>query len=158
MVKYLLVIFFGGVVLENRDWGYYEFEFGKWYEIDGMKVYYFRMIYCLIENVGGFFFEIKGKRIVVIGDIGLEILKDKKMFKFLEGVDFFIVEMIYRELIFGIYFGVEDVIKLVEIMGVFYVVFVYISYSNYIYEVFEKRVRESGIKGEVVRDFIWIEL
>lgn len=80
------------------------------------------------------------------------------MFKFLEGVDFFIVEMIYRELIFGIYFGVEDVIKLVEIMGVFYVVFVYISYSNYIYEVFEKRVRESGIKGEVVRDFIWIEL
>lgn len=127
MAKHLSAIFLGGgAAPENRDWGgYHELEFGKWYEIDGMKVHHFRTTHRSIENAGGFLFEIKGKRIAVTGgDTGPEILKDKKTLKLLEGADLLIAEMTHRESIPpGTHLGVEDAIKLAEITSASYAVF-----------------------------------
>ncbi len=100
MARHLSAIFLGGAAPpENRDWRYHELEFGKWYKIEGMRVYHFRTVHQPIENSGGFVFEINGRRIAITGgDTGPEILQDGgETLKLIEGADLLIAEMTHRE-------------------------------------------------------------
>ncbi|AMQ18722.1 MBL fold metallo-hydrolase [Thermococcus peptonophilus] len=158
MARHLSAIFLGGAAPENRDWRYHELEFGKWYKIEGMRVYHFRTVHQPIENSGGFVFEINGRRIAITGDTGPEILQDGETLKLIEGADLLIAEMTHRESIPRVHLGVNDAIKLAELTGASYTIFAHISHSNYTHEVLEKKVRERGIRGEVARDFTWVEV
>lgn len=156
VAKSIARLAFGSENPEGYDWSYHELE--PWEEtgIGGMKVTHFPVVHT--TTAGGFVIEVKGKRIAVTGDTGPEILKDERALKLMEGADLLIAEMTHREAIPGTHLGVKEAIELAKRVGAGYTVFAHISHSNYPHEVLEKRVRESGVAGEVSRDFTWIEV
>ena len=140
----------------GHEWSYHELEFWKETRIGDMKVTHFPVVHTI--TAGGFVVEAKGKRIAVTGDTGPEILKDERTIKLMEGADLLIAEMTHREAIPGSHLGVKEAIELAKRVGAGYTVFAHISHSNYPHEVLERKVRESGVAGEVARDFTWVEV
>ncbi|WP_297488644.1 MBL fold metallo-hydrolase [Thermococcus sp.] len=156
--KRLASLFLGGASPERRAWRYHEIPFNEWIEVKNMSVFHFRTVHQPIENAGGFVFDVKGKRIAVTGDTGPEILDDKEAVKAMEGAELLIAEMTHREAIPKAHLGVKEAIELAKKVGASYTLFAHISHSNHTHEVLEKKIREAGIRGEVARDFTWVEV
>ncbi|AFK21819.1 MBL fold metallo-hydrolase [Pyrococcus sp. ST04] len=157
VAKDLAKIAFGEEVPRGYSWRYNVLEFWKEYKIGKARVVHFPVPHS-IEMAGGYLVEINGVRIGITGDTGPEILRDEKVIDLLEGVDLLISEMTKKESIPGVHLGVKDSIELAKKVRAEYTVFAHISHTNYPHEVLEKKVKDSGIKGKVAKDFTIIEL
>ncbi|MDK2854047.1 MAG: phosphoribosyl 1,2-cyclic phosphate phosphodiesterase [Thermococcaceae archaeon] len=107
------------------------------------------------EVAGGFILEIGEKKIAITGDTGPEILKDERVLQEIQGADLLVSEMTHKHSIPKTHLGVEDAIKLAQMVGANKTLFVHISHSNYTHEGLEEKVREIGIVG---RDFMHLKI
>lgn len=131
------------------DWKYFPLEFNRWYDL-GFKVYHFEVAHQPIEAAGGFILEIDGRKIVVTGDTGPEILDDKRVLEEIGKADLLIADMTHKHSIPKTHLGIENAIKPAQKVRAKKTVFAHISHTNYPQEVLEEMVR-SYI---VARDFM----
>ncbi|USH00625.1 MBL fold metallo-hydrolase [Thermococcus argininiproducens] len=150
MAKLLQETFLG-----NREWSYVPLEFNRWYNFGKFRIKHFPTTHQPGDVSGGFIIEIREKRIVVTGDTGPEILKDKELLNELHRVDLLVSEMTHKHSIPKTHLGVEDAIKLAQKIDAKKTIFAHISHSNYTHEELEEKVGDIGIVG---RDFMILQI
>ncbi|MCA6213320.1 MBL fold metallo-hydrolase [Thermococcus bergensis] len=141
--------------LGEREWRYTPLDFNRWYEFGNFRVKHFPVVHQPGEVAGGFILEIGEKKIAITGDTGPEILKDERVLQEIQGADLLVSEMTHKHSIPKTHLGVEDAIKLAQMVGANKTLFVHISHSNYTHEGLEEKVREIGIVG---RDFMHLKI
>jgi len=138
-----------------REWEYASLEFNRWYDFGKFKVKHFPVVHQPGNVAGGFILEVKGKRIVITGDTGPEILRNHELLEEIQGTDLLISEMTQKYSIPKTHLGVEDAIKFAQKVEANKTLFVHISHSNYAHEELEEKVEENGIVG---REFMVLRI
>ncbi|NJE05325.1 MBL fold metallo-hydrolase [Thermococcus sp. M36] len=150
VAKYLQKLFVG----ESRwNWEYFPLEFNRWYDF-GFRVYHFKVVHQPIEVAGGFIVQIGGKKIVITGDTGPEILTDGRTLGEMRGADLLVADLTHKSSIPKAHLGVDDAVKLARMVGAKKAVFAHISHTNYTHEELEEMVKPYM----VARDFMHVRI
>lgn len=150
VAKYLQKLFVG----ESRwHWEYFPLEFNRWYGF-GFKVYHFKVTHQPIEVAGGFIIQTRDKKIVITGDTGPEVLEDDETLREIKNADLLVTDMTHKHSISGAHLGVDDAIKLAQMVNAKKTVFTHISHTNYTHEELEDMVKPYMVG----RDFMHVHI